>query len=185
MKVIRVLIGIIIILVISMFMSGYRLTPLSAANADNSVTKNHIFIKEYGDDINKYYLYQSDSEKEFLTISIEKKWFAYIGRHSTTIPYSEEKIQTIGGMTNVVSRSGQSSLIIRNISEDVDYIKFETAEGEEKIKVSKESYTYLSIPVNTPTVVIKAFDNSDNNLYYYVFNHDTILSYITWQPVES
>lgn len=184
MKTVQILIGIVIILVISIFMSGYRFTPLSAANADDLVTKNHIFIEYYGDGTNKYYLYKSDSDKEFLTVLIEKKWFTYIRKHTVTIPYSEEKIQTIGGMTNIVSRSGQSSLIIRNSSEDVDYIKFETTDGEEEIKVSKDSYTYLSIPVNTPSVAIRAFDIHNNYLYYYVLNHNTPLNYLSWKPVE-
>lgn len=101
----------------------------------------------------------------------------------TSIPYNEEEIQTIGGMTDIISKNGQSSLIIRNTGNNVSYIEIESINGNEKIQVTNGSDTYISVPVKNKSVVIKAFDKNDKDLYYYVLDHENILSYLSWKRV--
>ncbi|RKQ18384.1 hypothetical protein [Ureibacillus endophyticus] len=150
------------------YIEGYRFTPEAAAKANGFVTNDDELIGEYKDD-SIFYLYKNDEKQEYRTVHVRKNQYTYHSYASTFIGYSQDPLQTIGGMS--VRYDDEKATIFVLLSKDpaIDSIVVHTEFGDEKKKIMKDQPIYFQFPYAQQIDQIKAtaYDKNGNALYTY------------------
>lgn len=97
------------------------------------MTNDDELIGEYKDD-SIFYLYKNDEKQEYRTVHVRKNQYTYHSYASTFIAYSQDPLQTIGGMS--VRYDDEKATIFVLLSKDptIDSIVVHTEFGDEKKK---------------------------------------------------
>ena len=176
-----------ILCVVIFIFSGYRLTPLSAAKANPFVTNDFEFVDKYENDSSSFYLFKSDAKKEYMTVHVNKKRFIYHSNTSTSIPYSTDLLQTIGGMSIRYENKEATLFVVLSKDEKVTSIGIETEYSDERKNVTKGEPIYFLLPYSKQIDQLNAIanDKDGNELYYYGWNEGNILRDLKWHKIKN
>lgn len=182
---ISLLIGILLLF----FISGYKFASFSAAKANAFLLKDAEMIEEYKTGSSVIYLFKSEEEKLYQTVLSEKSGLFFRSSSSTSIPYSSDELQTIGGISFTNEKDEATLLSIVSNDEKVAYIEAGVEPNIERKEINKgERISFLfqfSEQINflNPT----AFDNEGKALYYYGLpknvSHVNIPKDLKWHPI--
>lgn len=176
---------------ISSYVLGYRLSPLSASRANPGIEKNFILL----DDINLewanvYFYHDKENDMYYTTIS-EKKIFMYISRSSVWLyGNSGNPIRTIGSMS-YTNGKGKSAKLLMIDSDDKNIdsiiVRNEYKVLETKINIDKPEIILLDDFKNSNQFDVIAVDSNGIELYYYGYPKDTNVSRTEdykWHTIE-
>ena len=193
MSIKRITLTLMVICVVIFIFIGYRFTPLSAAKAHSFITKDDELIGEFKDDLSIFYLYKNDKEQQYRTVYVQKKLFVYVGNNSTYIPFSEDPIQTIGGMSIYTKANSATLLVVRSVDENISSIQIENESRTEKKTVPSNGIVHFLVPYSKPLTQLYpiAFNKNDEPIYYFGYeknsakenNHVTLVN-LKWHKIE-
>ena len=159
-----------------MFMvTGYRFTALSAAKSNSFITKDYKVIEKYNTGSPEIFLFKSDIKKAYRTVLSEKSGLLYRSSFSTYIPYSADKLQTIGGMSFTSENDEITFLSVISNDDEVAYIEVGIGPNIEKKEINKGERVSFLFPFSEQIDFLNptAFDKDGKKLYYYGFPKDT------------
>ncbi|WP_097074064.1 hypothetical protein [Ureibacillus xyleni] len=150
------------------FLEGYRFTPFAAAKANGFVTDDYELVEKIEED-SIFYLFKSDEKQEYRTVHVKQNAQTYYSYASTFIPYGEDNLQTIGGMSIRYEDEKATLFVLLSKDEAIDSIVVHTEFGDEKKKILKDKPLYFLFPYSQQIDHINAtaFDKNGNELYYY------------------
>lgn len=162
---ISILIGIILIF----FISGYKLTSFSAAKANAFLPKDAELVEEYNTGSSVIFLFKSEEEKLYQTVLSEKSGVLFRSSSSTSIPYSSDELQTVGGISFTTEKDAATLLSVVSNDEKVAYIEAGVEPHIERKEIHKGERISFLFPFNEQVNFLKptAFDKAGIALYYY------------------
>ena len=184
---------IMICIVIFLFI-GYRFTPLSAAKAHSFITKDDELIGEFKDDLSIFYLFKNDKEQQYRTVYVQKKLFVYVSNISTYIPFSDDPIQTIGGMSIYNKANSATLFVVHSLDENINSIQIENENLTEKKTVPSNGIVYFLEPYSKPITQLYpiALNKNDEPIYYFGYeknnskeNSHVTLANLKWHKIEN
>ncbi|MGF9979664.1 hypothetical protein [Viridibacillus arvi] len=182
---ISILIGIILIF----FISGYKFTSLSAAKANAFLPKDAEMIEEYNTGSSVVFLFKSDGEKLYQTVLSEKFGVLFQRSLSTSIPYSSDELQTVGGISFTTEKDAATILSVVSNDEKVAYIEAGVEPNIERKDIHKGERISFLFPFSEQIDFLNptAFDKAGKALYYYGppknVNHVNIPEDIKWHKI--
>lgn len=178
--------GVFIFIFIFIF-SGYRLTPLSAGKANPFVTNDYELVDKYEIDSNSFYLFKSDDKKEYITVDVNRKNFIYRSNTSTSIPYSNDLLQTIGGLSIRYEDKGVTLFVVLSNDDKINSIGIKTENNDEMKNITKGEPIYFLLPFSKQIDQLNAtaYDKAGNELYYYGWNEGNNKSNLKWHRIEN
>jgi hypothetical protein len=189
------MLALMIICVVIFILIGYRFTPLSAAKAHSFVTKDDELIGQYKDDSSIFYLFKNDKEQQYRTVYVQKRLFIYVGNTSTYISYTDDPIQTIGGMSIDNKLNSATLLIVRSLDENISSIIIETENHTEKKPVPDDGIVHFLVPYSKPLAQLYpiALNKSDEPIYYFGYEKNyskevdshVILANLKWHKIKN
>ena len=184
-----IMIGVVIFIFL-----GYRFTPLSAAKAHSFVTHDDELIGEFKDDSSIFYLFKNDKEQQFRTVYVQKRLFTYVGNNSAYISYSDDPIQTIGGMSVNNKVNSATLFVVRSIDENITSISIDVENHKEKKFVPSDGIVHFLVPYSKPLAQLNpiALNKNDVPIYYFGYeknntteNSHIILATLTWHKIKN
>ncbi|WP_409368520.1 hypothetical protein [Lysinibacillus sp. 38-6] len=176
-----------LLLIVVVIFNGYRLTPLSAAKANPFVTNDYELVDKYHIDSSSFYLFKSEAKKEYITVDVNQKNFMYRSSTSTSIPYSSDLLQTIGGFSIRYDDKEVTLFVVLSNDEEVTSIGIQTGNKDEIKNITKGETIHFLLPFSKQIDQLnaKAFDKEGNALYYYGWNEGHIKSNLKWHKLKS
>lgn len=171
---------------------GYRFTPLSAANAHSFITNDDELIGEFKDDSSIFYLFKNEKNQKFRTVYVQKRLFVYVSNNSTYIPFSDDLIQTIGGMSVDTKTNNATLLVVRSLDENITSIQIENENGTEKKTVPSDGVVHFLVPYSKQITDLFpiALNKNDEPVYYFGYeknnskeNSHVILTNLKWHKI--
>ncbi|QTD41937.1 hypothetical protein [Sporosarcina sp. Te-1] len=177
---------IILLLAVTYYVSGCRLTPLAAVHSKYKELKRAELIDVYGDQTVQFFLFQNDKKEEFRTVRVDRKLFDYKSNHSTRVAISQDKIQTISGMSYMDGKREGTLFVVRNDDNNVVSIEIETDEGIEQKKVTKGEIVHFQLPYSKQIdhLHAKAYNDKGEEIYYYGYETPNEMNELKWYPVK-
>lgn len=194
MSIKRITLAFILICVVIFIFLGYRFTPLSAAKAHSFVTKDDQLIGEFMDDSSIFYLFQNEKDQQFRTVYVQKRLFTYVSNTSTYTSYSEDPIQTIGGMSIYNKANSATLFVVRSKDENTSSIVITTKNHTEKKPITKDGIVHFLVPYSVPLAELYpvAFNKNDQPIYYFGYeknnateNSHVILANLKWHKIRN
>lgn len=186
MKKLRLSLTLVFLCIVVFIFSGYRFTPLAAAKANSFVTREYEVIGEYKNDSSIFYLFKNDDKQEYRTVYVNQSNFIYRSTASTTFPYSQDSLQTIGGMSIQYKEEKATLFVVHSMDEKIDSIKLDSEFGIEKKVISKGEIAYFLLPYSKQIDQLNAIalDENGDKLYYYGYKKGS-LNNLKWIRVEN
>ncbi|WP_342440549.1 hypothetical protein MHB65_12630 [Lysinibacillus sp. FSL K6-0075] len=178
--------ALLLIGVVIFIFSGYRLTPLSPGKANPFVTNDYELVDKYEMDSSSFYLFKSDAKKEYITVDVNQKNFIYRSSASTSIPYSNDLLQTIGGFSIRYEDKGATLFVVLSNDEKVTSIGIQTGNKDEIKNITKGETIHFLLPFSKQIDQLNAiaYDKEGNALYYYGWNEGNIKSDLKWHKLK-
>jgi len=169
------LILIIPFLFIIVFIGGYRFTALSAAKSHSFLSKDAELMEQYETASSVISLFRNNEEQIYQTVLSEKSGVFFRGSVSTNIPYSSDKVRTVGGISATTENDAVTLLSIISYDEDVAYIEAGVEPNVERKAISKGERISFLFPFNEQLDFLNptAFNKDGKKLYYYGYPKDT------------
>ncbi|WP_019244608.1 MULTISPECIES: hypothetical protein [Bacillus] len=169
------------------FINGYRFTSLSAAKSNTSLAKDAELMEQYDTGSSVIFLFKSDGEEIYQTVLSEKSGVFFRSSVTTNIPYSSDKIQTVGGMS-VTTKNGASTLLsVISYDEEVAYIETGVEPDVERKNVNTGERISFLFPFSEQLNFLypTAFNKEGKKLYYYGYPEDTnVLEDFKWHKID-
>ncbi|WP_252504015.1 hypothetical protein [Sporosarcina sp. Marseille-Q4943] len=175
MKKRKFVIPVLIVITLIFFISGYRFTALSAAKSNSFLPKDAELVEQYDTGSSVIFLFNIDEEERYQTVLVEKSGVFYRSSVSTDIPYSSDKIQTVGGMS-VTTRNDEATLLsVISYDEEVAYIEAGVEPNVERKEINKGQRITFLFPFSEQIDFLypAAFNSDGKKLYYYGYPKDT------------
>lgn len=174
-KMIPVSIVVIVALVIFFIITGYRLTPFSAAKGNVEVTNDYQLVDQYKMGSSAVFLFKSDRDKMYRTVLSDTSGVLHRSNASTYIPYNSESLVTIGGMSQSDDKDPFTFLSVKSNDANIAYIKAGTGTNQVKKKVKKGERTSFLFPFSKQIDQLnaRAFNAEGKELYYYGYPENT------------
>ncbi|MFS0688995.1 hypothetical protein AB1K89_07120 [Sporosarcina sp. 179-K 8C2 HS] len=171
----KFVIPLLIVITLIFFLSGYRFTALSAAKSNSHLPKDAELMEQYETDSFGIFLFNIAEEERYQTVLSEKSGVFFRSSVSTDIPYSSDKIQTVGGMSVITSNGEVTLLSVISYDEEVAYIEAGVEPYVERKEVNKGERISFLFPFSKQIDFLYpvAFNNDDKKLYYYGYPKDT------------
>ncbi|MFJ7954339.1 hypothetical protein ACIQZG_22815 [Lysinibacillus sp. NPDC096418] len=187
MKKVRIGLGLSIICIVIFIFGGYRFTPLAAAKANSFVTKDYELIGEYKNDTSIFYLFKNDGQQHYRTVYVNQNNLIYRSNYSNIFPYSNDDLQTIGGMSIQDENEAATVLIIHSLDENVASIRLESDFGIETKEILKDEIAYFLLPFAKQIDQLNAvaLDKNGNKLYYYGYESNNSFNNLKWYKIEN
>ncbi|MDN4608131.1 hypothetical protein [Sporosarcina highlanderae] len=169
------LIPLLIVITLIFIIVGYRFTALSAAKSHTFLSKDAELMEQYDMGSTVLFLFKSDEEKRYRTVLSEKSGLFYRSSSSTYIPYSSDKIQTVGGMSVNTKNDEATLLSVISYDEEVAYIEAGVEPNVERKDIKKGERISFLFPFSEQIDFLypAAFNKSGKKLYYYGYPKDT------------
>jgi hypothetical protein len=183
-------ISILFILPLLFGVMGYRLTALQAAKTNHFVSNKSELVDEYDIGSDAVFLFKNDYEKMYRTVLVEKSGFLYRSRFSTYMPYSTDKVQTIGAMSYKNNDKEFTFLVIESHDDNVTYIESGVGFELKKQEVVKGEKVSFLFPFNKQVNLLNAtaYDKRGKKLYVYGYPENVVsidpLEDLRWHKVE-
>ena len=184
----------ILICVVIFIFLGYRFTPLSAAKAHSFITNDDELIGEFKNDSSLFYLFKNEKEQKFRTVYVQKRLFVYVSNISTYIPFSDDPIQTIGGMSINTKTNNATLLVVRSVDENITSIQIENENGTEKKAVPSDGVVHFLVPYSKQITELYpiALNKNNEKIYYFGYeqnnskeNSYVILANLKWHKIAN
>lgn len=166
----------LLMVIISIFLiSGYRFTALSAAQNHAFLSKDAELMEQYNTGSSTIFLFKSDEEETYHTVLSEKAGMFFRSSASTYIPYSSDKIQTVGGISFITDNDATTLLSVISHDEEVSYIEAGVEPNVKREKINKgERISFLfQFSEQIDSLYPVAFNKDGKKLYYYGYPKDT------------
>lgn len=175
MKKLIFVVPLLILIIFIFFISGYRFTALSAAKSHSFLSKDAELIEQYDTGSSFIFLFKSDEEEIYQTVLSEKSDVLFRGSVSTNIPYSSDKIQTVGGISVTTENDAATLLSVISHDEEVAYIEAGVDPYVERKEISKGERISFLFPFSEQIDFLypTAFNKDGKKLYYYGYPKDT------------
>lgn len=183
------LIPLLIVIALIFYISGYRFTALSAAKSHSFLSKDAELVEQFDTGSSVLFLFKSDEEKLYRTVRSEKSGVFFRSSASTFIPYSSDKIQTVGGISFTTNNDAVTLLSVISYDEDVAYIEMGVEPNVERKEVNKGERISFLFPFSKGLVLLYpiALNKDGKILYYYGYPKDSNISHsedIKWYRVD-
>ena len=167
----------VVIVLLFLISGGYRFTALSAAKSNTFISKDAELMGQYDMGSSVLFLFKSDEEERYQTVLSEKLGVFYRSSSSTYIPYSSDKIQTVGGMSVTTSNDEATFLSVISYDEEVAYIEAGVEPNMERKEIKKGERISFLFPFSEQIDFLypAAFNNDGKKLYYYGYPKDTTI----------
>lgn len=164
-------IGSLLLIILLMFVviSGYRFTALSAAKSNTFVSNSSVLLEQWDTGSSSLFLFKDDKEETYRIALSEKKGFLYISRVSTYVPYSDDDIKTIGGMSYRTGNEEFTLLIIESNVNEVAFIEAGRKLEREKQKINQGERISFLFPYSKQIDRLNtlALNEDGEKLYYF------------------
>ncbi|MBT2637599.1 hypothetical protein [Bacillus sp. ISL-39] len=163
------------IIIFIVFIGGYRYTALSAAKSHSFLSKDAELMEQYETDSSVISLFRNNEEQIYQTVLSEKSGVFFRGSVSTNIPYSSDKVQTVGGISATTENDAVTLLSVISYDEDVAYIEAGVEPNVERKAISKGERISFLFPFSEQLDFLypTAFNKDGKKLYYYGYPQDT------------
>nr|WP_106779267.1 hypothetical protein [Lysinibacillus timonensis] len=165
----------LIVITFIIFISGYRFSALSAAKSNAFLSEDAELMEQYNIGSSVIFLFNSDLDQVYQTVLSEKSGLFFRSSLSTYIPYSSDKIQTVGGISFTTDHNEGALLSVISFDEDVAYIEAGIEPNIERKEIKKgERISFLyssSQPLYSLYPV--ALNKEGKILYYYGYPKDS------------
>ncbi|WP_432360670.1 hypothetical protein [Sporosarcina sp. UB5] len=168
-------IPLLIAITLIFYISGYRFTALSAAKSNSFLPKNAELMDQYETGSSVIFLFNIAEEERYQTVLSEKSGVLFRSTVSTVIPYSTDKIQTVGGMS-ITTRNDEATLLsVISYDEEVAYIEAGVEPYVERKEINKGERISFLFPFSKQIDFLypAAFNKDGKKLYYYGYPKDT------------
>ncbi|RIW32007.1 hypothetical protein D3H55_14095 [Bacillus salacetis] len=164
-----------IIAVFVFFISGYRFTAFSAAKSNSFLSKDAELVERYDADSSVIFLFKSDQEEMYQTIHTEKSGLLFLSSFSTYIPFSKDKVQTVGGMSVSTEKDAATLLSVISYDEEIAYIEAGVEPDIIRKEVNKGERVSFLFPFSEQVDFLypAAYDKEGKKLYYYGYPKGT------------
>ena len=165
----------VVIVLLLLISGGYRFTALSAAKSNTFISNDAELMGQYDIGSSVLFLFKSDEEERYQTVLSEKSAVFYRSSSSAYIPYSSDKIHTVGGMS-VTTRNDEATLLsVISYDEEVAYIEAGVEPNVERKEIKKGERISFLFPFSEQIDFLypAAFNNDGKKLYYYGYPKDT------------
>jgi len=175
MKKWKLLIPLLIVIVMIFFISGYRLTALSAAKSNSFLSRDAELMEKYDTGSSVIFLFKNDKEEIYQTVHSEKSGVLFRSSASTYIPYNSDKIQTVGGISVTTKNDETTLLSVISYDEEVAYIEAGVEPYIERKEISKGERVSFLFPFSEQIDFLypTAFNKDGKKLYHYGYPKDT------------
>ncbi|OIJ20180.1 hypothetical protein BKP45_10210 [Anaerobacillus alkalidiazotrophicus] len=180
----------LIIMLILVGFFGYRFTALSAAKSNTFVSNSSVLIEEWDTGSSSLFLFKDDKEETYRIALSEKLGFLYRSRASTYVPYSDDDIKTMGGMSYRTGNEEFTLLVIESNVNEVAYIEAGRELEREKQKINQGERISFLFPYNKQIDHLNALalNEDGEELYYYGYpenkNHIDLNEDLRWHKIE-
>lgn len=170
-----VVIPLLIVFTLILFISGYRFTALSAAKNNAFLSKDAELMEQYDTGSSVIFLFKSDEEEIYHTLLSEKSGVFFRSSVSTNIPYSSDKIQTVGSISVTTENHESTLLSVISYDEEVAYIEAGVEPNVERKEINKGERISFLFPFSEQIHFLypTAFNKDGKKLYYYGHPKDT------------
>lgn len=170
-----VVIPVFIVITLIFFLSEYRFTALSAAKNNAFLSKDAELIEHYDTGSSVVFLFKSDEEEMYHTLLSEKSGVFFRSSVSTNIPYSSDKIQTVGSISVTTENHESTLLSVISYDEEVAYIEAGVEPNVERKEINKGERISFLFPFSEQIHLLNptAFNKDGKKLYYYGYPKDT------------
>ncbi|AST91896.1 MULTISPECIES: hypothetical protein [Sutcliffiella] len=165
----KVLIPLFIVVIIYLFFSGYRITPLSAANAFPLLPKDAELVEEMKISTTPIFVYKSEEENQYVSVTSEKNGVFYRSTQSTFVPIRTDSLQTVGLM-NFRNKDGEGTYFsVLSTDEEVFYIEvgIDPDVIRKEIRAGESVSFYLSSFEVINFLYPTAYNKDGKPLFYY------------------
>lgn len=175
MKKLILILPFLFIIIFIVFIGGYRFTALSAAKSHSFLSKDAELMEQYETASSVISLFRNNEEQIYQTVLSEKSGVFFRGSVSTNIPYSSDKVQTVGGISVTTENDAVTLLSIISYDEDVAYIEAGLEPNVERKAISKGERISFLFPFSEQLDFLNptAFNKDGKKLYYYGYPKDT------------
>ncbi|MFC0472276.1 hypothetical protein ACFFHM_17710 [Halalkalibacter kiskunsagensis] len=167
----------LIIMLILVGFFGYRFTALSAAKSNHFVSNSSVLLEEWDTGSSSLFLFKDDKEETYRIALSEKLGFLYSSRGSTYVPYSDDDIKTLGGMSYRTGNEEFTLLVIESAVNEVAYIVVGRELEREKQKINQGERISFLFPYSKQIDRLNALalNEDDEELYYYGYPEKKII----------
>ncbi len=167
--------SLLFLIIFIVFIGGYRFTALSAAKSHSFLSKNAELMEQYETDSSVISLFRNNEEQTYQTVLSEKSGMFFRGSVSTNIPYSSDKVQTVGGISATTENDAVTLLSVISYDEDVAYIEAGVEPNLERKAISKGERISFLFPFNEQLDLLNptAFNKEGKKIYYYGYPKNT------------
>jgi hypothetical protein len=118
---------------------------------------------------------KSDKEEIYQTVLSEKAGVFFRSGVSTNIPYSSDKIQTVGGISVTNENDASTLLSVLSYDEEVAYIEAGVEPNIERKEINKGERISFLFPYSEQIDFLNptAFNKDGKKLYYYGYPKNT------------
>ncbi|MCM1991277.1 hypothetical protein [Oceanirhabdus seepicola] len=177
-KQVLIIIGVLIIIsMISVFISGYRISPLAASRANGFIKEDFELINDLDLDWAYIHFYHDKENDKYYTAISEKKLFMYVSRCSVWhYSNNEDPIRTIGSM-NYNNGKGKFAKLLMVDTDDKNIesiiIRDEHESIETKINVDSPQIIIFDKFLNLNDCDVVALDENNQEIFYYGYPRGT------------
>lgn len=175
MKFWRLTISVLIIILLMFIVTGFRFTALSAAKSNPLITKDFEVVEKYDAGTYVIYLFKSNDKKLYRTVLAEKSGLLYRSSSSTYIPYSNDSLQTVGGMSYRTDKKAFTLLSVISFDDDVAYLEAGAEQDLQRVEIFKGEHISFLFPFSKQIDLLNAsaFNKNGKKLYYYGYPKGT------------
>ncbi|GKU30524.1 hypothetical protein CFB3_26310 [Clostridium folliculivorans] len=171
------------LIILGLWSSGLRVTPLQASRANKLIEADGKFFKEIKVDDKFLHIYYNPKEKLYRTTLTNHVGFLYTSKSSTYYyPHEEDKVVTLGGSDIQTEDGHESVLYIANkdpevtefavLDSDGNYVSRQPAKSEEPIIVQYKypngenvlNYKILALNKDLDAVYYYGYPTNSNNI---------------------
>jgi hypothetical protein len=163
------------LIIFIVFIGSYRFTALNAAKSHSFLSKDAELMEQYETDSSVIFLFRNNEEEIYQTVLSEKSGVLFRGSVSTNIPYSSDKVQTVGGISATTENDAVTFLTVISHDEDVAYIQAGVEPNVERKAISKGERISFLFPFSEQLDFLypTALNKDGKKLYYYGYPKDT------------
>lgn len=158
-----------IALLFILFINGYGFTPLGAAKGNYFLSSDAELMEKYDTGSSVIFLFKSDEDKKYQTVLAEKSGLFFRSGLSTNTTYSDDQVQTVGGISFTSENDAATLLSVISYDDEVAYIEAGIEPDIEKKNINKGELVTFIFPYSEQINFLKpmAFSKDGRKLYYY------------------
>ncbi|HJF31346.1 MAG TPA: hypothetical protein K8V56_06145 [Sporosarcina psychrophila] len=146
-------------------------------------------IEEYNTGLSVIFLFKSDEKELYQTVFSEKSGGRFRSSVSTSIPYSSDELQPVGGISYTTENDAGAFLSIVSNDEEVAYIEAGVGSNIERKKIKQGERISFLFPFSEQINFLypTAYNKDGKKLYYYGYPKDTNVSIsedLKWHSVD-